>query len=364
MKVCLLNVEFEINGGTERVVATHAKELRKAGHDVDIACAYYNNVFPESFHDFNIIEYDTSSRNIGLLRRTIVSLKLLKKDVSFLKDYDVIIAYRPFTNIFAMRAKKKYSHLKTLWYCSHPEKHLYPKYFRTLNKKNIFFRLILLPAMNMDKRSINSFDTIWVNSYRMWTKFSFIYNYINHKVLFPPPGKLFKPTNKKGNTLLCISRIEPEKNQLILLKALSKLNEKIHTVFVGRITNKPYFNKLKLFAEKYNLDVSFLGEVKDEDLYNLYNDSFLCVYTPIDEDFGIMPLESMSARKPVLTHISNGVSEVLPKRFVYSTIEDLSQKIYKIYNGEYKPLSLKESKLPSQIYKEHIKEIIKSVENE
>lgn len=361
MKIGLLNVEIAVNAGTERLILVHANALKNKGFEVEILCAYYkNNVFPDEYKKFKIIEYAKNFENKKILRSTLISKHLINLDVLFLKDYDAIICYRPFTNILAMNAKKKYG-TKVFWYCSHPEKHLYPKFFKTLNEKNFIFKTLLSAGIKKDKESLKYFDKIWVNSHKMWTKFNLIYDFNEHSVLYPPAGKLMKKSKKKGEYLLSVSRISPEKNQLIILEALKLMKDRPKTVIIGKFANPKYYNKLKKIVEENNLPVQFLGELKDEEIQQWYNKSFLMVYTPYDEDFGMVPLETISSGKPILTHVSNGVSEILPFRFVFSNIKELANKIQDIKNKKIKGLTAEELKLPYKINEEHIYEIIKSI---
>jgi glycosyltransferase involved in cell wall biosynthesis len=358
MKIGLLNVEIEANAGTERLVATHANFLKKKGFTVEIICAYYKkNVFPKDFSKFKIVEYAKEFENKKKLKSTLLSRHLINLDVSFLKGYDVLICYRPFTNILAMEAKKKYG-TKILWYCSHPEKHLYPKYFKTLNKQNFVFKTLLYFGMKKDKESVKYFDKIWLNSHHMWTKFNLIYDFNEHSVSYPPAGKLMKKSNKKGEYIISVSRISPEKNQIILLEALKLMKNKPKTVIIGKITNQKYYEKLQKIIKENNLPVEFLGELKDEEIQKWYEKSFLNVYTSYDEDFGIVPLEAISSGKPILTHVSNGVSEILPSRFVFSSIKELTEKIKYIKIKKIKGLTKEELKLPYKVKEDHLNEIV------
>jgi glycosyltransferase involved in cell wall biosynthesis len=358
-KIGLLNVEIESNAGTERLVATHANFLKKKGFDVEIICAYYkDNVFPKDFKKFKIIEYAKEFEIKKKLRSTMISRHLVNLDISFLKGYDAIICYRPFTNILAMKAKKKYG-TKILWYCSHPEKHLYPQFFKTLNKNNWIFEAILKNGKKLDKESIKYFDKIWINSHKMWIKLNLIYDYNEHSVLYPPAGKLMKKSNTKGEYLISVSRISPEKNQIILLEALKLMKNKPKTIIIGKIANEKYYELLQKIVNENNLPVEFLGELNDEEIQKWYNKSFLNVYTSYDEDFGIVPLESISTGKPILTHVSNGVSEILPSRFVFSNIKELADKIHDIKIKKIKGLTKEEMKLPYKVKEEHLNEILK-----
>ncbi|MDD2678274.1 MAG: glycosyltransferase family 4 protein [Candidatus Nanoarchaeia archaeon] len=357
MKIGLLNVEIEMNAGTERLIATHANFLKKKGLDVEILCGYYNkNVFPNDFKKFKIKEYAKNYENKKKIRSTLLSRHIIDLDVSFLEKYDALICYRPFTNILAMKAKKKYK-TKIFWYCSHPEKHLYPKLFKTLNDKKWIFKAILKKGEKLDKESIKYFDRIWVNSHKMWTKFNLIYEFNEHSVLYPPAGKLMKKSNKTGEYLISVSRISPEKNQAILLEALKLIKNKPKTAIIGKISNQKYYEYLKKIVKENNLPVEFLGELDDNEIQKWYDKSFLAVYTSYDEDFGIVPLECMSSGKPMVSHVSNGISEILPRRFVFSTIKELSEKIQSIKNNKIKPLSNEEITLPHKIKKEHLNEV-------
>jgi glycosyltransferase involved in cell wall biosynthesis len=213
--------------------------------------------------------------------------------------------------------------------------------------------------MKKDKESLKYFDKIWVNSHHMWTKVNLIYDFNEHSVLYPPAGKLMKKVNKKGDYIICISRISPEKNQIILLEALKLMKNRPKTVIIGKITNEKYYNKLQKIVKENNLPVEFLGELNDNKIQKWYEKSFLNVYTSYDEDFGIVPLESVSSGKPILTHVSNGVSEILPKRFVFSSVKELAEKIENMKNKKIKKLTEEELKLPYKIKEEHLNEIVK-----
>jgi glycosyltransferase involved in cell wall biosynthesis len=52
--------------------------------------------------------------------------------------------------------------------------------------------------------------------------------------------------------------------------------------------------------------VDFLGFVSDEDIVSLYGGCRATVYVPEDEDYGYATVESLLARKPVLTCTDSG----------------------------------------------------------
>lgn len=57
------------------------------------------------------------------------------------------------------------------------------------------------------------------------------------------------------------------------------------------------------------VDVEFVISPSSEQLENLYKTASFCLFTPLNEDWGIVPLESMSFAKPVIANASGGPLE-------------------------------------------------------
>ena len=69
-----------------------------------------------------------------------------------------------------------------------------------------------------------------------------------------------------------------------------------------------------MFPSKY-IQVSGLGGrskyIKDKELKNLIGNAIATIYIPIDEDFGMSPVESMAAGKPVIGSGEGGLLETV-----------------------------------------------------
>jgi glycosyltransferase involved in cell wall biosynthesis len=107
------------------------------------------------------------------------------------------------------------------------------------------------------------------------------------------------------NFILCVSRIEPRKNHLLLLEKYLKLElfkKNIPLVFVGKksigvsLLNK----RINELTEDQKKMFYWYEQVSQEDLIKLYKACKLFVYPSKAEGFGIPPLEAITCGAPVL----------------------------------------------------------------
>ncbi len=107
------------------------------------------------------------------------------------------------------------------------------------------------------------------------------------------------------NYLLCVSRIEPRKNQELLLRSYLDLRlyeEGLQLVFVGQPSiAHPEFQQLLNGLEAHlHPMVHHLEQVAQTDLEDLYQAARVFVYPSRGEGFGIPPLEAALCCVPVL----------------------------------------------------------------
>lgn len=117
-----------------------------------------------------------------------------------------------------------------------------------------------------------------------------------------------------GKYILYVSRIEPRKNHLNLLKAFTELNlasKGFKLIFIGK--KEIIFNDLKLFLD--NLEemdkkaIIWLENISNEDLKLYYQNCELFVFPSFAEGFGIPPLEAMLFKKKVLCSKSTAMAD-------------------------------------------------------
>lgn len=133
--------------------------------------------------------------------------------------------------------------------------------------------------------------------------------------------------------LLTVSRIEPRKNQIMLLKAFVNLSlyDSYKLVLVGAYDLKSrdfdsYYNHLE---ENIKKKIVFCS-VSYEELIDLYKHASLFVFPSFAEGFGIPPLEAIVSECPVLCSNVTAMKEFdLPDDFSFSPYnqKELEEKI-------------------------------------
>jgi phosphatidylinositol alpha-1,6-mannosyltransferase len=123
---------------------------------------------------------------------------------------------------------------------------------------------------------------------------------------------------KKNLVLLCVGRIHPRKGQHELLQVIEKLPSELKELltcwFVGPLKNKNYANKVLALSKKMDCDIQFLGDLKNKDLQEAYQnaDIFALTSMPIAksvEGFGFVYLEASAHGLPILAHNIGGVND-------------------------------------------------------
>lgn len=118
----------------------------------------------------------------------------------------------------------------------------------------------------------------------------------------------------KGDFILFVSRIEPRKNQALLLKVWRKMKlyEKgIGLVLVGSlgIKDAKFENELGRLTQDENEYFSWLKRVSNGELKYLYETCRLFVYPSLGEGFGIPPIEAALHGASVICSNTTAMSE-------------------------------------------------------
>ncbi len=115
--------------------------------------------------------------------------------------------------------------------------------------------------------------------------------------------------------LLCVSRLDYQKNQLMLPEVLALLGEPWHLVFIGAPTAEWYVDKLREKIRLMNLSdrVTMINGVPPDSalLPAAYHAASVFLLPSLHEPFGIVVLEAWSAGTPVIASQVGGLKTLI-----------------------------------------------------
>ncbi|MCY0859042.1 MAG: glycosyltransferase family 4 protein [Sulfolobaceae archaeon] len=206
----------------------------------------------------------------------------------------------------------------------------------TKYSSSLFWRLYIKPWSLIIKRlREEAKKAIFIaNSYYSKKAIEEVYQTNVEKVIYPPVNveffsKAFNE-NDREPIILTIGRFERGKMLENTIKVSSRA--KVKAVIVGTLSDKKYFEELNKLAKELNADVTFLPNIRDEELLDIMRKASVYFHPTIGEHFGIPVVEAMSAGLIPIVPKESGSSEVVPE-FSYSNLEEASDLVLKVINS-------------------------------
>lgn len=122
--------------------------------------------------------------------------------------------------------------------------------------------------------------------------------------------------NGQKRSLLTVARVEIQKNFDTILKAVKILKERngipggFHYKIAGGGPHLDYF-KRKCQRMGLSDSIQFIGSVPHKDIWKLYAESDIVIHVPLDEPFGLVPVEAALLKKPSIVSNHGGPSEIV-----------------------------------------------------
>lgn len=332
-KLAILTSGFKpvpaIKGGAVEQLVTDMVEANEQEHqyDIDLYTLYDQSLFRFKYKYTNLIMIHDPQKNLFLrilhsvLRRTVnrhksinyVSREMVK---NFKRNYyDAILVennMETYELINKVRSKEKlFFHLHNDFDNGDSEK----TKERTLCIINTATNILVVS--NYLKEKLKRYGAKNVST---------VYNFVNDnklkRVNTKDKIKLRKKYDLKENDIIFtyVGRLDREKGIDKLLEAMTYLNNKknikclvIGNKFFGSLEEAEYEKKLQIIIKKVKNKVVFTGYVDNSELYKFYAISD-CVVIPtqVEEAFGMVALEAMRAKKPVIATRSGALPEILP----------------------------------------------------
>ncbi len=303
MKVALVHDFLNTYGGAERVLWS----MHKVFPDAPIFTTFYDPTkLPAEFPHDRVVPSPLANHPLAKISSKVFSLSLpLVFESLDLDEFDVVISS---TASFAKGVITN-SRQFHLCYCHTPPRFLY-KYEGESTKRS---RWYLKPWLSL----VDSYLRVWdyaaslrvdvflANSQNTASRIKKFYQR-ESIILYPPVATIPRNSNNSSvgeGFFLVVSRLVPYKHVELAIEASNRLGFNLKVVGQGS-----EFNRLAALAGS---TVELLGFVSEDELGLLYQQCKGVIYTPRDEDFGLIPIEAMAWGKPVIAHNSGGVQETI-----------------------------------------------------
>lgn len=118
---------------------------------------------------------------------------------------------------------------------------------------------------------------------------------------------------EQDRLLLCVGRIDPQKNQEFALRLLARLPGHYHLLLLGSVTNQEYLQRLQRLSLELGVGSRVHGwtAASGQDLVNAYKACDLFFLPSLHEPFGIVVLEAWAAGRPVLASAVGGLCDLI-----------------------------------------------------
>lgn len=305
MKVALVHDYLVQDGGAERVL----QAFHKTWPNAPIFVLFHDKSKFKEFKDAQINQ--SILKNIPFVTknyRYLLPLMPMATERYDLSKYDVVLSS---TSAFA---KGVITEPKTLHisYCHTPTRYLWTDTHEYINnlKSNILVKLLLPRLIHKlriwDKMSAERVDHFIANSQTVLKRIEKFYRR-SSDVLYPPVNiNDFSISDAPKKYFVTGGRLVQYKCFDLVIHVFNRLNIELKIFGDG-----PELKKLKKIAKP---NIKFLGRISDKEKTKLLANAKAFIHPQV-EDFGITPIESMAAGRPVIAYGEGGATEtVIPNK--------------------------------------------------
>ncbi|MEM4633756.1 MAG: glycosyltransferase [Candidatus Anstonellaceae archaeon] len=308
MNVIICNSCINGKGGGERAILEIAKKF-----NAKIYTAYYDKLgtYPE-FSDFEVRQIHPSFFELPLsfAARIDPDSRMVEAveagfrfaSIKIKEDYDVLNPHSFPCEFVAFRNER------VSWYCHSPSRGAYDLHQHYLSQRGLVGKLSLKVATAANKAldgwAVKKIDTICANSEIVAKRINKYLNRYDVEVIHPGVDASKFECRSYSKFFFYPSRFIPEKRQDYAIEAFRLSGLKgWKLVFAGYLPNTArcanYLTSLKKQAT--GLNVEFVLCPSDAKMRELYSDCYATLFCGIDEDWGLIPLESMASYKPIIS---------------------------------------------------------------
>jgi glycosyltransferase involved in cell wall biosynthesis len=304
-RILIIHDRFQFRGGAERMVLDMAAML-----GADICTEFWNegDTFPKSEVPRGLFVLDEGEPPMMVLRYFRSQWNFWWKTRRLLRQYDTLIfsgnnclaaAFRP------LKGKR------AVLYCHTPVRYVYDLLERrraeepSLLKRVVYYDIGKYFIRGMYQFGLSRMQTVIANSRnvrdRLWR-----YCKMPSRVIVPPINTDKFRWLGQGDYYLSWARLDGLKRVEDIVRAFQRMPDKKLVVASGGDREQAVRALAQGFA---NIEV--LGWVEYAKLCELVGNCIATIYIPVDEDWGMSPVEGMSAGKPCIGVDEGGLRETV-----------------------------------------------------
>lgn len=119
------------------------------------------------------------------------------------------------------------------------------------------------------------------------------------------------PNVSRENFVVSVGEMSPRKGFNFIIESLGEIpmHQRPALKLACNMVKKSELQYIKELAEQKGVDLEILLNQNVDELRLLYNTARLCVYSPVKEPFGLVPLEAMACATPVVGVQEGGIPE-------------------------------------------------------
>lgn len=309
----MTQANLTLKGGAERVVLEIAKH-----YDAPVYTAEYDR--EKTFEEFKKLDVRVMGK--GALAKMLPYGRVaqgLNYGLSFYnmlikEDYDVINAHIAPSHWIRNRNER------VLWYAHTPLRDFYDLYKYRLSLTKSYQKPVRIIGAKIGKRLdqavVKDLEMIVTNSNNTRSRITRFYNR-DAKVL--GGGVDCKQFRNDGDEkyFYYVSRFSPNKRQDYAIDAfrMFKRKQKGYRLILAGAVSKDrmyhdYYLKIREMARETG-DVKIVENIDEGLNRELYSRSTAVLFTPVDEDYGLVPLEAMASYKPIISVNEGGPKDVI-----------------------------------------------------
>ncbi|MFA6427822.1 MAG: glycosyltransferase [Candidatus Magasanikbacteria bacterium] len=318
MRVALVHDYLAQDGGAERVLQV----FHEIWPEAPIFVLFHDKKKYKDFKDVDVRESFITHLPFGKTRyQWYLPWMPLATERHNLHEFDVVISS---TSAFAKGILTRPDTLH-ISYCHTPTRYLWTdthEYIADLKYNRVikaFLPRLIYKLRMWDKMSVDRVDHFIANSDTVRGRIQKYYRRDSDIVYPPVDTYAFSVSKEIGNYFITGGRLVPYKRFDLVIQAFNRLGFPLKIFGDG-----PELNHLQDISKS---NIEFVGRISDKEKAVLLSKARAFIHPQV-EDFGITPIETMAAGRPVIAYLDGGATEtVIPGKtgvfFGHQTWESL-----------------------------------------